>query len=432
MKNHLYPIIILLFIALLARYFYFVNGPDLFISEDTYGYYETGQKLANEGIPVNDSRPPLYSFILILPALLNGRPDTAVLSDLFFRDMKWIIIFQSLLGLTSLIFIYKIALLLKLPTKVAFSFTAFSAFNIMVFGMERILMTETVTVFLLLFLILNVLILFKKYTLSRSFFIWLILTLLFLTKPLYFLLPLPVFALILYRYKNKQVFYHSLILLLFFGMTVFAYSLLNYKYNQYRGFSRVGDLALLGKILVQKLDISSAKNNYYYPFLKKYMDENREPQPFRFMETTAPLYWQDRQKMNRLSPLVRTVILANFPQYILKSLAEIPLALVETNNQVFLNFPFSYLFRFYALLQYLTYLLFPAAFLILYKFLKKTSMENIAWLLILLLPLYQIFLTVLIDYGEYGRIISVTQPFSYLLILYFLIGVKGKFRKNYQ
>ncbi|KKS75303.1 MAG: hypothetical protein UV46_C0021G0019 [Candidatus Gottesmanbacteria bacterium GW2011_GWC2_42_8] len=58
MKNHLYPIIILLFIAGLARYFYFVNGPDLFISADTYGYYETGQKLANEGIPVNDSRPP--------------------------------------------------------------------------------------------------------------------------------------------------------------------------------------------------------------------------------------------------------------------------------------------------------------------------------------------------------------------------------------
>ena len=424
--------IILLLIAGLARYFYWITGPGLFISPDTYGYYETGQELVNQGIPLNDSRPPLYSFLLILPALLNGRPDTFVLSDQFFRDMKWIVIFQSGLGLISLIMIYKIALLLKIPQKTAFFFTVFSAFNIMVFAMERILMTETVTVFLLLFLILNVLILFKKYTLNRSFFIWLILILLFLTKPLYFLLPLPLFTLIYFRFKKRQVFCHSLLWLLLFGMTVFTYSLLNYKYNQYRGFSRVGDLALLGKILVQKLDISSAKNNYYYPFLKKYMEENREPQPFRFMETTAPLYWQDREKMNRLTPLVRTVILANFPRYFLKSLAEIPLALVETNNQVFLNFPFSYLFRFYAALQYLTFLLFPAAFLILKKFRKKASTENYSWLPILLLPLYQIFLTVLIDYGEYGRIISVTQPFSYLLVIYFLTGVKGQIKKNYQ
>ena len=432
MKYHLYPIIILLFIAGLTRYFYLVNGPDLFISADTYGYYETGQKLINEGIPVNDSRPPLYSFLLVLPALLNGRPDTFVLSGLFFRDMKWIVIFQSLLGLTSLIFIYKIALFLKLPTKAAFLITSFSAFNIMVFGMERILMTETVTVFLLLFLAYTVLILFKKYSLGRSLLIWLILSLLFLTKPLYFLLPLPIFALIIYRFKKRQVFYHSLILLLLFGMTVFSYSLLNYKYNQYRGFSRVGDLALLGKILVQKLDISPAKNNYYYPFLKKYMEQNREPQPFRFMETTAPLYWQDREKMNSLTPLVKTVILANFPQYFLKSLAEIPVALVETNDLVIHNFPFNYLFRFYRALQYLSFLIFPAAFLILNKFLKKTSKENCTWFSILLLPFYQIMLTVFIDYGEYGRILSVTQPFSYLLVLYFLMMVKGKFRKNYQ
>src|SRR3989338_8686530 len=194
-------------------------------------------------------------------------------------------------------------------------------------------------------------------------------------------------------------------------MTVFAYSLLNFKYNQYRGFSRVGDLALLGKILVQKLDISSAKNNYYYPFLKKYMDENREPQPFRFMETIAPLYWQDREKMNSLTPLVRTVILANFPHYLLKSLSEIPLALVETNDLVIHNFPFNYLFRFYRASQYLSFLIFPAAFLILKKFHKKASTENFLWLPILLLPLYHIFLTVLIDYGEYGRILSVSQPF---------------------
>ena len=106
-------------------------------------------------------------------------------------------------------------------------------------------MTETVTVFLLLFLAYTVLILFKKYSLGRSLLIWLILSLLFLTKPLYFLLPLPIFALIIYRFKKRQGFYHSLILLLLFGMTVFSYSLLNYKYNQYRGFSRVGDFIVV-------------------------------------------------------------------------------------------------------------------------------------------------------------------------------------------
>ena len=136
--------------------------------------------------------------------------------------------------------------------------------------------------------------------------------------------------------------------------------------------------------------------------------------------------------MNSLTPLVKTVILANFPQYFLKSLAEIPVALVETNDLVIHNFPFNYLFRFYRALQYLSFLIFPAAFLILNKFLKKTSKENCTWFSILLLPFYQIMLTVFIDYGEYGRILSVTQPFSYLLVLYFLMMVKGKFRKNYQ
>ncbi|KKS97805.1 MAG: hypothetical protein UV73_C0005G0082 [Candidatus Gottesmanbacteria bacterium GW2011_GWA2_43_14] len=419
---------LLLFVFLVSgiRLIYWRTYPHIFVNADTDSYYRVGQKIIGGQILIDDLRSPLYPLFLMLPALLNNRPETAIYSPSFYRDMTVVILAQSLLGLLSLLLTFRLAKKLGFSPAASYFFALFMGLNIMVFSMERLLLTETLCGFIVLMFANLLLSILNSYRPSKLFLMGLVAALLFLTKPVYFLLPLPVVMLLLLRYGKKFLF-HGFLWLLSAALMTAGYIYLNFLNYGYTGLSRAGEIGLLGKIIIYKLDISPANNNYYYPFLKQYLAENRETHPFRFMDFALPFYWDKKEKMNQLVPLVRSVILHNFPDYITKTLREIPYGITEANNEVILsthgtreNRSIIFLYETYRYLQYSLLAIIPIALWQVRSFFRKKNAASSKWLAVSLLALYHILLTVFIDYGEFGRVLSISQVFSYLTVLYLL------------
>lgn len=376
----------------------------------------------------DDLRTPLYPVVMTLGLYLAGMLNSAMFSAPFIWAMHKIIIFQSVAGIAALITLYLILAKLKFSPLFSLMFTIFIGLNPVVFGWERLLLPEALTAFFLITLSYSAIHILEKP--SGIFFLtfFLLSVFGFLLRPVYILLPLPIllFIIIFNRFKRRIIFTTLFILIMYFGF-IGIYVKGNIIKFDYPGISRAADINLLGKILQFNLPIESGKNEaVVYDAVSQYRESNQELHPWRFLDANAGTFLGNTPRLNSLSRFTKTVISHNLVTFVWRSFLQLPASVLDLSEKYILkppytdisSFAFNLLYHFYHNLQYLTLIVFIAYPLSLYKFMKTKNFHNASVLLIGTVVVYQIIFSVFFSYGEYGRLISPSQPLLYLFSFY--------------
>ncbi|MCL5798120.1 MAG: hypothetical protein M1366_04940, partial [Patescibacteria group bacterium] len=278
-----------------------------------------------------------------------------------------------------------------------------------------------------LYLLLSLL---HKWQLSTLFILFLTFCAGFLLKPVFIFLPFATLPILVFHFRNKMVYFSSLIFLILFTTLPVSYTSYNLKTYDYGGISHVSDINLLGKILQFDLPVTSGKSSdYFYKTVTDWHTHNGTSMPYRFLEHYDPnIYISGKWKLNSLPSFNMTVITHNLPLYFVDSFKQIPQALtdasdiikpdVTSENQ--LSVFFSNLFMTYKDTQYVFLIIFLAYPLTFFLYLSKPNKKNTSLMLLGTLCAYQIILSVFFSYGEFGRLISVAQPILYCFSFYWL------------
>jgi len=417
-KKTIFSLILIIFFAVSIRYLYFVYNPTHVVSADTYGYYIIGNRILQEDFAkniFNDERTPVYPLFLSLLMKTAGYPGTPILSHDFFRGADKIVILQQTIGVLSLVLIYFLSNSLL--------FTIFLSLNPMLFFWEKLLLTETLTIFFLVFTSF----IFTKILKTGKFiyFFLLLLSLVFgfLLRPVYFLLPFFILPIIVLYFRKRIYLMSSILVALIFLLILVSYIRQNEKQYGYKGINRSGDINLFGKILLFNLPIEKAKDiKYFYQNIQDYRAINGDPMPYRFLEYYDRGIYEKKDLLNLLPSFNLLVIKNNLAEFAGQSLLQIPQALLEiseliteqkTTNPTVL---FPALFTIYQKFQYLFFLAIIFFFPALWTFLKRPNFRNTFVFYLGIVSMYQIFLSVFLSYGEFGRLIAPAQPIIYLFV----------------
>lgn len=426
LKNESVLIVLIVVIAAIIRLLYYLHFPGILVSEDTYSYFLAGQEILKTKIPVSDFRTPVYPLFLQLFMYLSDAANAPILSPEFFAAMPYVLLVQSAMGIASLVFLYQTLRIAGLKTASSFLFTLFITFNIIIFSFERLLLTESLATFLLILIFYLTVKLMRK---SKGIYFWLLLVLLIIQtmlRPIFIAFPaIPLFILCLYRFKRKVVIYSSLTLGIYLFI-ILAYSRLNFALYGVSGITRATDITMLGKILDFNLSIESARDEkFFYEAVNKYRMENREKNPFRFMEYYGLISKEQLPVLLKLKDFDRKVLAVNWSQYVINSLFQIPGALLEVSEKVILN-PrksdlsslFHGLYYLYKYAQIAFFIIIPGFFFTLFNYVRKRTFVNTLLIFLGGVSLYQIFFAVFFGYAEFGRLILVAQPLLYLYSFY--------------
>jgi len=422
------PIITVLLLCLAIRIIYREYSPDAVVTPDSFGYYDIGRKMLSESFwPnfVNDHRTPLYPLFLNVLMAASGNIGAAVGSAQFMKGATFITIVQSVIALTGLYLLYKTALILKIEKRYASLFTLFISLNHLLFAWEGVLLTESLVIFWIILTTYILLIALKKIGSSVMVILLLLFIAGFLLKPAYLAFPLVTLPIIAFTHQKKGILMPIVVSLLLFLAVPFAYIKGNEALHNYSGVNHITDINLMGRILQYNLPVEAGRDvTFFYGAVRDYRAIGGDPMPYRFLEYYDPQIYDKPERLNDLQRFTRAVVLDNLPRFITLGVAEIPKRMLEPNDLIaenpeapFLLTLFNGLRSFYTAAQYLTLLVLPLFFLVLFRFFRKPSFPTAATMIIGVIALYQIIVSVFFGYSEFGRLISVVQPQLYLFLL---------------
>ena len=432
-KKHLFYLSIILLVSFLLRFLYLNNFPVILIQADTFGYYLLGQKILSSDFArfiINDERTFIYPVFLNLITALLGHYKVNLVSNTFFELAKYIVYVQSFFAILSLMFLYKGLVLVKIKPVKSLVYTLFICLNYILFAWEKILLTESLAISLLILTFYLFIKLIKKPSKMHFLGIFILFLLNFLLRPIYIALPFVTMPIIILYFQNRKVIIKSVIVLSLFFLFILSYARHNAIHFQYAGISRNSDINLLGKILQFNLPVEAGKNasSYFYHNVLDYRKTAKSSMPFRFLENYDRDIYKKSYLFNELRQFNTKVIIHNFSAFIYKSTLQIPKALMEVSEVITLSKPqsgslnifFYQLFILYKNLQFLTFLIIPLYPLTVYQFFKKKNLLNTIILFLGTISIYQIIFAVFLSYGEFGRLICISQPLAYLYLFYWL------------
>lgn len=394
---------------------------------DTHGYYKLERKLTDGKIlnlVFNDERTPLYLIYLHFGMSLAGNYNPIYQSEEFYKGAYLVTSLQTILGILSILLIYITLMKIKVNPQKALLFSLFLSFNIMIFSWEKILLTESLTIFLLIltfYVAVNLLI-----SNTRPYKLLLIICsmTLFLLKPIYLGLPfLILFIYLLHNYQLAKIRFAAVFLIIYSALPL-IYIGYNYLERNYPGINHTTDINLLGKIMQLNLPITNDnKFPYFYETLSDYRQKKLPLMPYRFLEYYDPQIYDHAEKLNSLSGFNANVISSNLISFLTRSALQIPSAMLDNSETITSVIPLSgltsfiylFIFKFYKTVQYLTLVSIPFFIISIFLFLKKRNNIRLSVIFLAgLISFYQIVLSVLFSYGEFGRLIVVVQPLLYL------------------
>lgn len=422
--------IIILFIAVLIRSVYFINDPVINVQPDTYGYYFIGQQILYENFQkniFNSARTPVYPVFLNAVTFLTGFAKAPVFSPGFMKAMGFVIFIQTLVGLTSLILYYKLLIKLKTNTFPALLLTLFIATDIMVFGWERILMTESLCVFYLVATSLLAWKIFRKP--KNTYFILLFILSCFavMLKPVYVFLPPLTIIIIAFHFRKFGQVLKCVVTLFGFILLIYLYSSHNAKYFNYNGINQVVEINYFGKVLTQNLPVEAGKSiKYIYDSVVDWRGINGEKIPFRLFEHYSNILFSHPNLYNDMRIFDSKIFLANLPEYLYKTALEIPGGLMEGSEHIILPDPnrnlagyfFNSLYNIDISLPIIGITVFIALPFTIYYFLKINTPFWAAMAVLEGFCVYQIGFSVASGYGEFGRLIAPGLPLIYFITFF--------------
>lgn len=396
---------------------------------DTDGYYKLERKLTDGKILnmiFNDGRTPLYLIFLHFGMSLAGNYNPVYQSEEFYKGAYLVTSLQTILGILSILLMYITLIKIKVSPQKALLYSLFLSGNILVFSWEKILLTESLTIFLLILIFYISVNLLIYQTFPYKLLLIICSALLFLLKPIYLSLPFLILLIYcLHRFQQAKIRFAIIFLIIYLALPL-AYIRYNFVQRKYPGINHITDINLLGKIMQFNLPLTSAKKyQYFYETLSDYRQKKLPQMPYTYLEYYDPLIYSHTEKLNTLSGFNAKVISSNLTGFLTRSVIQIPSAMLENSEFIttvippsgLANFIYRYLYKIYKTVQYLTLIFIPVFIVSIFLFIKqRNNLKFAVFFLAGLISFYQIVLSVLFSYGEFGRLIVVVQPLMYLFI----------------
>lgn len=415
--------LIIIGVSLRLKYFQVMG---VVTSPDSLEYYELGNKiLTNPSLSniVNMYRTPLYPIFISGIFKLTSHLGEAFGSQLFYEIVFIVTWLQSIFALISLVFLYEILLLLKMPPKKALLLGIFLTLNINTIMWERALLTESFSISLMIITTFVLLSLMKRPDKLKSSFLLLLLVLGFLLRPSFITIPIASLPIILYFLRGQGVKMQIISVFLLFVVIVAGYWGFNKKLHGYNGISYIASVDLIGRILQNNISVDGgSERQYFYKNILDYRVRGGEPKPFLFLKTYDQNIFTNIPLMNKLQTFVWKVFWDEPGAFLISSIKDYPKAFREidqlnklpppiTKSLVFLNL----LKDFYNFLRLPLLLVVPLYIFTIILFLKNPS-NKIGSLLILGSIIFSqiVLILLIVPYGEYDRLLSPVQPHLFI------------------
>lgn len=310
----------LLFLLTLAINLFFFSWGDAPVEyNDTKSYVKVAEEIKNFTLPDLSYRPPVYPAFLVFTGYLGDYLNTAL--------------FQTIIGALTIVLIYYI-ILLFLPSSVyAFTVSLFLSLDLQVLTFQSTILTETLTVFLMMLSVYLHLKFFKPKKWPENVFLIISDLLLVFIKPALIIAPFIFYILkganILFDKKNSKKRLVPILGAIFLNIAaLFLFCSYNSYKSGYFGVSTVANMNNLGKI-------------FQYEFLKK---EYTNP-PEEVAETLGLFKWGianynaytfqslllERGLFNndKIALINGYLLESNKKDFIIKSLQEVPKVLID-------------------------------------------------------------------------------------------------------
>jgi hypothetical protein len=251
-----FALMLLVITSLATASFYVGQPPQAEFSYDTASYLHVTQQIQSTGNPVDPLRTPGYPLLMALIFAITGINN----------NYAAVSIVQGMLFVLATLEIYVLALLLFRRTWVAFLVGLLVGTNTFLISFVKPIIVEGFALWLTVTLALFVVLFVKS---LKPVYIWLaagFMLLLFLTRPEWVYLPIPLLAYLLFtawrRGALRKLVPHSVVAAAILYVVLGLFVAVNATQNGYLGVSYVQRINLVGKVLQYHMEYDASSPAY--------------------------------------------------------------------------------------------------------------------------------------------------------------------------
>jgi len=394
---------------------------------DTTTYYDCAMSIYYH-LGLNEYRPPIYPLGIMIMAANYGWANIGYV-------MPYL---QSLLGLLNVFVIYLLVNEAFQNRIIAYISSFIAAISFTIYNWDFILLSENFSIFLVTLAAYCLVLFFNRQRVKFLYYSFIISFLAIYTKPFFLMLPILILIFILLRFfMLKDISLYKLIkplslcLAVIYGSIV-LYSALHYAQTGYFGFSSVGSVNYLGKVMQYNM-------GGYVPELKDDIDRfmanedagrlvnGKFPEPWHFVGN----YGYIGNHYEKAGQYAKAILVRHPFEFIVKSLGQTvelllkspfedyiainELAISENKSALLVDikkmtdfFDRAYILVIPAITEML-YLIFFAK--------KKTKKILFPIVIIVLIILYHYAVAAFFSYGDYPRLIVPAYPLIYIVMV---------------
>lgn len=420
------------FFAIFCRYLYNQIQPEPIISGDTYGYYPIGMDIINNFPKLeyffNFYRMPLYPLFMNIILMVNNSYGTAIGTIDFLSKATAITDVQNIIGIIVGFTVYAICQKIGFSHKLSFFVTFLHATNMMIIPWEKVLMSEGIAIsWWIIFLLISLLLWQKPKPLN--FFIFCVISVIgLLLRPATLLLPVIVLIMINIKSLKKITLIYSFCVLVVYSLIPITNVYVNIKYHHYNDFQITGTFNILGRILKEKfVGDTYQKAPFFTDALYKYRMLNNEKDPYAFVDYFDRETYYKPQQLAELRYLTNTIMVNNLPAYAWSSIYDIPGAIYSIDSYVQISPDgnltkqiLNLLQQLHLNIQFIYILTLPMQLISLMFFWKFHNKQMTNMRFIQVIVFIQIFFTVFLGYGQFGRLLSIVSPGVELIAVFWV------------
>ncbi len=221
---------------------YYLNHPRAEPLADTWSYLLVVNRIQTHGQLVNSWRLPGYPLFIVLVYTLMGQGNLAAVSEM-----------QAMLFVLATLELYALAALVLQRAWIAFLISLLVGINIPLLSYVKPIMTEAMGLWLTVSLALAVVIFLQTLRVRTFWLVTACMLLLFLTRPEWIYLPVPLFAYLLlvaaWRGAARRLLLHALLSLVVLYSALGGFIYINASENHFGGLTLIENINELGKVL---------------------------------------------------------------------------------------------------------------------------------------------------------------------------------------
>jgi 4-amino-4-deoxy-L-arabinose transferase-like glycosyltransferase len=435
----LFPLFLIFITATTARIIYGFYQPNISIVNDSLYYYSYGIRLLdsfNLNLLISPFRTPVYPIFIDLSLIINGIKDAQIWSPEFYKVLDTLVLMQTSLGILSSLCLYYIFLKIGVGKIISLIAALLYSLNMMVIPWERALLTESLAIFSVIIFAVCFLNVIRKPEIINYLVLLIVSAIIILLRPS--LAPLPfisVFSTFGFRIKQKRKLLYSGIFLLLYLLIPVIWTAYNSNIHGYKGFQAIGDISILGRIMLIHIPLEAGKNEeFFYKTLTEYQNINNIHSPYLYLSWYDPNIYSNPDRLNQLSSFTRKIVISNIFTYILRSSGDIPESIgkismwiiIPQSEKRFLGVIIRGLQNFFLKIQVAGIIAIISFFIYSLRKLHLYRRESFTVAVLSLTAIITVIFNVLIDYEDYSRISAPVMPLTYVGFIWIVSNIINK------